>query len=132
MTPRRSLAFAYTITLTLGLCLSSAQAFVGAQLPADVASLSAASPVAMCGRTCRNGGRYIPGPPSVCEDNDLNYCGSSRRGAEPGVGVVIPGTGVGIGVGPSGGGVYGAPGGNCRTVTVERDDGTVRRIRRCD
>jgi hypothetical protein len=35
--------------------------------------------------------------------------------------------GIGIGAGPSGGGVYVAPGGNCRTVTVQYDDGSVRR-----
>jgi hypothetical protein len=46
--------------------------------------------------------------------------------------VVVPGTGIGVGVGPGGGGVYVAPGGNCRTITVQRDDGSVRRIRRCD
>src|SRR5687767_2112127 len=38
------------------------------------------TPAAMCGRTCRNGGRYIPGPPSVCAEEGLNYCGSSRGG----------------------------------------------------
>ncbi|AWN43983.1 hypothetical protein U8607_19460 [Methylobacterium durans] len=39
---------------------------------------SGAVPVAMCGYSCRRGGRYIPGPPSVCYDEGLNYCGSSR------------------------------------------------------
>ena len=38
------------------------------------------TPAAMCGNTCRNGGRYIPGPPSVCAEEGLNYCGSSRGG----------------------------------------------------
>ena len=132
MNSRTSFGLAYAITLTLGLGLSSAHAFVAAPIPADAASLSAVTPVAMCGRSCRGGGRYIQGPPSVCEQYDLNYCGPSRRGPEPGVGVVVPGTGIGIGVGPGGGGVHVAPGGNCRTVTIERDDGTVRRIRRCD
>ncbi|MER2264612.1 hypothetical protein [Methylobacterium oxalidis] len=37
-----------------------------------------ATPVAMCGYSCRRGGRYIPGPPSVCYEEGLNYCGSSR------------------------------------------------------
>ncbi|MDR7035777.1 MULTISPECIES: hypothetical protein [Methylobacterium] len=37
-----------------------------------------AIPVAMCGYSCRRGGRYIPGPPSVCYEEGLNYCGSSR------------------------------------------------------
>jgi hypothetical protein len=31
----------------------------------------------MCGYTCNNGGRYIPGPPSVCREEGLRYCGSS-------------------------------------------------------
>ena len=125
--------FGVTAAFALALCLglSSAQAFVSAPLPSHVTSWSAATPVAMCGRSCRGGGRYIQGPPSVCEQYDLNYCGPSRRGPEPGVGIVVPGTGIGIGVGP-GGGAYVAPGGNCRTVTIERDDGSVRRIRRCD
>ena len=39
-----------------------------------------ATPVAMCGRTCQNGGRYIPGPPEVCSAEGLEYCGSSRGG----------------------------------------------------
>jgi hypothetical protein len=128
----KSLGLASAIALTLGLGLSSAHAFVGAPIRSDVKSFSAVTPVAMCGRSCRNGGRYIQGPPSVCEQYDLNYCGPSRRGPEPGVGIVVPGTGIGIGVGPSGGGAYVSPGSNCRTVTIERDDGSVRRIRRCD
>ena len=39
---------------------------------------AAATPVAMCGVSCRRG-RYIPGPPSVCAMHGLNYCGPSRR-----------------------------------------------------
>ena len=132
MNTRTSGAFASAMLLTFGLGGTSAQAFIAAPIAADAASLSAAIPAAMCGNSCRNGGRYIPGPPSVCEDYDLNYCGPSRRGPQPGVGVYVPGTGIGIGVGPRGPGVYVAPGGNCRTVTIERDDGSVRRIRRCD
>ena len=42
-----------------------------------------ATPVAMCGRSCRGGGQYIPGPPSVCAMNGLNYCGSSRGYGPP-------------------------------------------------
>ena len=38
------------------------------------------TPAAMCGNTCRNGGRYFPGPPSVCAEEGLSYCGSSRGG----------------------------------------------------
>jgi hypothetical protein len=124
--------FACAILLTLGFGASSAQAFVASPMPTIETDLSSVTPVAMCGRSCRNGGRYIQGPPSVCEQYDLNYCGPSRRGPEPGVGIVVPGTGIGIGIGPGGGGVSVAPSSNCRTVTVERDDGSVRRIRRCD
>ena len=49
-----------------------------------------------------------------------------------GAGVVIPGTGVGVGVGPGGAGVYVAPRRNCRTITVQRSDGSVSRTERCD
>lgn len=46
----------------------------------------APTPAAMCGYSCRRGGRYIPGPPSVCYDEGLNYCGPSG-GGEGGVGL---------------------------------------------
>jgi hypothetical protein len=65
--------FAYATLLTLGLGVSGAQAFVGGPNPAGPTGWSAATPVAMCGRSCRNGGRYIQGPPSVCEQYGLNY-----------------------------------------------------------
>ena len=91
--------------------------------------ISSAADAAMCGRSCMGGGRYIPGPPDVCAENGLRYCGPSRRG---GGAVVVPPS---VTIGPGGVGInppraYG--GGNCRTITVERDDGSVRRIRRCD
>jgi len=123
------LALASAILLAAGFGATRAEAFMPKPLGRDAAT-AIVTPAAMCGRSCRNGGRYIPGPPSVCAEEGLNYCGSSRGGG--GVGVVVPGTGIGVGVGPGGGGVYVAPGGNCRTITVERDDGSVRRIRRCD
>jgi hypothetical protein len=108
--------------LMLILGLSGAEAFVGKpSMPEGVGS--PISPAAMCGQSCRNGGRYVPGPPSVCEERGLQYCGSSR---ERGSTIGVPGTGIGIELGgprrPQ----------NCRTVTVERDDGSVRRTRRCD
>ena len=123
------LALASAILLAAGFSATRAEAFMPKPIGLDAAT-AIVTPAAMCGRSCRNGGRYIPGPPSVCAEEGLNYCGSSRGGG--GVGVVVPGTGIGVGVGPGGGGVYVAPGGNCRTITVERDDGSVRRIRRCD
>ena len=85
---------------------------------------------AMCGRSCAGGGRYIQGPPDVCADYGLRYCGPSRGG---GGAVVVPPS---VTIGPGGVGISGPrvvePGRGCRTVTIERDDGSVRRIRRCD
>ena len=120
---------AAAMALALGFGAGKASAFVAQPLALDFIR-SLVMPAAMCSRSCRSEARYIPGPPSVFEENGLLYCGSSRGG--PGAGVYVPGTGVGIGVGPGGPGVYVAPGSNCRTITVERDDGTVRRVRRCD
>ena len=133
MTNFARLGFVCATLLTLCFGAGSANAFVASPALTGASPESLATPVAMCGYTCRNGGRYIPGPPEVCYQRGLEYCGSSR-GAGPGPGIVVPvpGGGVGIGVGPSGPGLYVAPGGNCRTITVERDDGSVRRIRRCD
>jgi len=121
------LGFAAATLLTLCFGASSADAFYAN--PVLTPAESALVPVAMCGRTCRGGGRYFRGPPEVCAENGLEYCGSSRGGGrEPGVGIVVPGTGIGIGVGPG----YAPRESNCRTITVQRDDGSVRRIRRCD
>ena len=131
MSKLAGLGIASAMVLALGFGAGSAQAFVAKPFGIGT-SMDLATPAAMCGRSCRGGGRYIPGPPSVCEANGLNYCGSSRGGGGGGVGVVVPGTGIGVGVGPGGGGVYVAPGGNCRTITIQRDDGSVRRVRRCD
>jgi hypothetical protein len=137
MTTLTRLAFVSAALLTLCFGAGSANAFVASPVLTGISADSLATPVAMCGRTCRNGGRYIPGPPDVCYQRGLEYCGSSRGGGGGGgggggVGVVIPGTGVGVGVGPGGAGVVVGPGSNCRTITVQRDDGSVRRIRRCD
>ncbi len=40
-------------------------------------------PAAMCGRSCNSGGQYFPGPPEVCSENGLNYCGPSGVGPHP-------------------------------------------------
>ena len=119
------LTLASAILLAAGFGATRAEAFMPKPIGLDAAT-AIVTPAAMCGRSCRNGGRYIPGPPSVCAEEGLNYCGSSRGGG--GAGVVVPGTGIGVVVGP--GGAY--VGSNCRTITVERDDGSVRRVRRCD
>jgi len=62
--------------LTLCFGVGSADAFVAAPALTGISADSLATPVAMCGRTCRGGGRYIPGPPEVCYQNGLEYCGS--------------------------------------------------------
>jgi hypothetical protein len=112
------------------LMLVSAAALAAPAGPATpLAATAGVTPVAMCGHTCSRGGRYIPGPPEVCYANGLEYCGSSRGGGGGGYGFSGGGRG-GYGEGYGGRGGYG--GGGCRTITVERDDGTVRRIRRCD
>jgi hypothetical protein len=90
--------------------------------------ISSAADAAMCGRSCNSGGRYFPGPPEVCAENGLNYCGPSRRGGGGGggVGVVVGPGGVGV-VGPGGVG----PRRDCRTTTVRRPDGTTITRREC-
>lgn len=106
---------------------SGAEAFVGAPQRLDGVVQSLTTPAAMCGRTCRSGGRYIPGPPEVCYQQGLEYCGSSRGGGGggggPAVVVPLPGGG-GIGIGSV------AP--RCRTITVTDDWGRTRTTRRCD
>jgi hypothetical protein len=133
MTTLSRLGFAAATVLTLCFGIGSASAFVAAPALTGISVDSLATPVAMCGRTCRSGGRYIPGPPEVCYQRGLEYCGSSRGGPGPGVGVVIPGTGVGVGVGPGGVGIGVGPGRrDCRTITTRRPDGSVTTVRRCD
>lgn len=136
MTITRASSILGAIALSVLFGASGAEAFVGAPIATE-ATLSATTPVAMCGRSCQSGGRYIPGPPEVCYERGLNFCGPSRGPApQPGVGVYVPGTGIGVGVGPGGAGVVVgpgvAPGANCRTITIRGDDGSVRRMRRCD
>jgi hypothetical protein len=111
--------------LIMGFGPSSAGAFVAKPSLPEVAIGSAVIPAAMCGVSCSGGGRYIPGPPSVCYERGLNFCGPSGRsfgGSPPPPPPAYGGYG--------GYGAYG--GGGCRTITIERDDGTIRRIRRCD
>jgi hypothetical protein len=120
--------FGYGLSLMiLALGASGAAAAVATPMPGQaLAAVSAAVPAAMCGYSCRSGGRYIPGPPSVCAEEGLNYCGPSRG---PGGAPVVRRD--------DGYRGYGAPrdegfGRGCRTITIEREDGSIRRIRRCD
>jgi hypothetical protein len=89
--------------------------------------MSSAADAAMCGRSCYGGGRHFPGPPEVCAENGLRYCGPSRGG---GAYVAPPA----VVIGPGGVGIAGPrvvePRRGCRTVTVTRPDGT--RITRRD
>jgi len=110
-----------SVTLILGLGLTGADAFVGKPGHIETPLETAIRPAAMCGFRCEFGGRYIPGPPEVCSARGMRFCGPSRRSYEPPPSFY----------GGYGGG-YREYGGGCRTVTIERDDGTVRRIRRCD
>ena len=89
----------------------------------------------MCGRTCRNGGRYIPGPPEVCARHAALSIAARRAAvAAPPAVVPIPGTGVGVGVGLGGVGVGVRPsqGRNCRTVTTRRPDGSMTKVTQCN
>jgi len=91
-----------------------------------VLAFGSTADAAMCGRSCEYGGRYIPGPPAVCYERGLNFCGPSRGGPVTGPAVVVPVPGVGgVGIGV-------APRANCRTITVRDDFGNVRTTRRCD
>src|SRR4051812_20789960 len=132
MTCFARIGFVAATLLTLCFGPGSANAFVASPALTDASPEFLVTPAAMGGYTCRNGGRYIPGPPEVCSQRGLEYCGSSRGGPGPGVGVVVPGIG-GVGVGPGGVGVrVGPPRRDCRTITTRRPDGSVTRVERCD
>ena len=121
MTTFGRIGFVAAALLTLCFGAGSANAFVASPALTAISAGPLATPVAMCGVTCRNGGRYIPGPPEVCARRGLEWCGPSRGG--PGVGVVVPGVG-GVVVGP--------PRRECRTITRQRPDGSIVTVRRCD
>src|SRR5215207_8499232 len=95
---RKLVKIGLATAMLIGLGLSGAEA--AATRPSSPEALglgSAATPAAMCGYSCRSGGRYIPGPLGVCAARGLNYCGSSRGWGGP-----PPGRGF------YGGGPYGA------------------------
>ena len=109
------------------LCLSAAGAAAFVVAPrAGAATDGILLPVAMCGRSCAGGGHYVPGPPTACLERGLNVC-SPSRGPAPRAVVPAPG-GQAVGapafVGP-------ARRETCRTVTVQRPDGSMRRAREC-
>ena len=70
--------------MLVGLGLSGAEAAAARPIAPEALGLErTATPAAMCGHSCRRGGFYVPGPPSVCFARGLNYCGSSRGGPPP-------------------------------------------------
>lgn len=112
--------------LVLGLGATGAEAFVAKPAAVEAGGIGLLlTPAAMCGYTCRGGGRYIPGPPSVCLENGMSFCGPSRSGPprvlEERRYEERPSWRDGD-----------RRGGGCRTITIERDDGSIRRVRRCD
>src|SRR5215203_2009868 len=104
--------FGLVAGMLIGLGLGDAEAATTRPMSPESLGLgSPTTPAAMCGFSCRSGGRYIPGPPGVCAARGLNYCGSSRGwGGPPGP---RPGRGYdgrgpyGRGPGPYGGRAYG-------------------------
>ena len=78
------LKFGMAACVLVGLGAVRAEASFIRPLPFEAHAMgSGATPIAMCGFSCRTGGRYIPGPPSVCFARGLNYCGSSRGYGPP-------------------------------------------------
>src|SRR5829696_10342660 len=102
---KRLLQSGLATAMLMGLSLTGADAAAMRPMSPESLGLGPMSiPVAMCARTCRNGGRYIPGPPQVCYEQGLEYCGPSRGGGGYG------GGGYGPDGGSYGGGGYGRGG----------------------
>src|SRR5829696_4095879 len=106
---RKRVKLGLATAMLIGLGLSGAEA--AATRPSSPEALGlglAAMPTAMCGFSCRSGGRYIPGPPGVCAARGLNYCGPSGGWGGPPRGRGYYGEGpYGRGPGPYGRGGYG-------------------------
>src|SRR5215203_2410254 len=76
--------FGLVAGMLIGLGLGDAEAAPTRPMSPESLGLgSATMPIAMCGFSCRSGGRYIPGPPGVCYARGLNYCGPSRGYGPP-------------------------------------------------
>jgi hypothetical protein len=76
--PRRCIRHAVAAALLAVAFAGSAHALV--VVTPEQAADGLVAPAAMCGYSCRTGGRYIPGPPSVCREEGLSYCGPSSGG----------------------------------------------------
>ncbi len=66
--------FAFVLPF-IALAPGGAEAWTGARTTLEAPS--AIERVAMCGRNCRDGGRHVSGPPEVCAELGLLYCGPS-------------------------------------------------------
>jgi hypothetical protein len=103
---RELVRFGLGAGMLVGLGLSGAQAAAIRPLSPKALGLgSTFAPVAMCGFRCEYGGRHIPGPPSVCYERGLNFCGLSRGWGGP-YGERGPDRGEGYGGGYGGRGPY--------------------------
>src|SRR3954470_21296848 len=100
---RRELLKSGLVTaLLIGLGLTGADAAAIRPMSPEALGLGALStPAAMCGYTC-SAVADVPGPPQVCYQRGLQYCGPSRGGGYGGGGY-----GGGYGGGGYGGGGYG-------------------------
>jgi hypothetical protein len=81
---KRLVPYGLAAGMLIGLGLSGAKAAPTRLMSLEALGLgSATMPAAMCGFSCRSGGRYIPGPPEVCFARGLNYCGPSGNWGGP-------------------------------------------------
>jgi hypothetical protein len=102
---RGLLTYGLATAMLIGLRLTSADAAAIRPMSPEALGLGARStPVALCGYTC-SAVADVPGPPQVCYQRGLQYCGPSRGGGGYGGGG-YGGRG-GYGGGGYGGGGYG-------------------------
>ena len=95
---RELLKYGLATAMLIGLGLTGADAAAIRPMSPEALGLGALStPAAMCGYTC-SAVADVPGPPQVCYQRGLQYCGPSRGGG---------GGGGGYGGGGYGGGGYG-------------------------
>ena len=84
---RGLLTYGLATAMLIGLRLTSADAAAIRPMSPEVLGLGARStPVALCGYTC-SAVADVPGPPQVCYQRGLQYCGPSRGGGGYGGGV---------------------------------------------
>src|SRR4051794_41910270 len=97
--------------MLIGLGLTGADAAAIRPMPPEALGLGALStPAAMCGYTC-SAVADVPGPPQVCYQRGLQYCGPSRGGGHGFGGGGYGGGGYGGGGAAGGGGSRGGGGG---------------------